>query len=213
MGGHLLGIAPWTQWLTPLFQVMPLFLLVGGFSDGMSWAATMRSGGNWPDWFASRVRRLIAPVLPLFLVWTLFALFGTAVRVERGIVKTAAQMALIPVWFLAVYLIVTALTPLTYSAWARAGLLSVAVPVAGTVKRCRTAFDLSRKVRPLLVIASSAGAVRNAVISTRSTTGRPRARHGLPSARLSGRNNCLRCRPTKPSRSIVGGAPFLNHAI
>jgi fucose 4-O-acetylase-like acetyltransferase len=133
VGGHLLGIAPWTQWLTLLFQVMPLFFLVGGFSNGMSWAATMRSGGNWPDWFASRVRRLIAPVLPLFLVWTLFALFGTAVGVERGIVKMAAQLALVPVWFLAVYLIVTALTPLTHAAWARAGLLSVAALVAGAV--------------------------------------------------------------------------------
>ncbi|MFZ1567033.1 acyltransferase family protein, partial [Sphingorhabdus sp.] len=42
VGGHLLGIIPWTQWLTWGFQVMPLFFLVGGFSNGMSWAATQR---------------------------------------------------------------------------------------------------------------------------------------------------------------------------
>ena len=41
-GGHLLGILPWTQWLTWGFQVMPLFFLVGGFSNGISWAATQR---------------------------------------------------------------------------------------------------------------------------------------------------------------------------
>ena len=132
-GGHLLGIAPWTQWLTWLFQVMPVFFLVGGFSNGMSWAASMRKQGNWPDWFASRVRRLIAPVLPLFLVWTGFALFGTAAGVERGIVKMAAQLALIPVWFLAVYLIVTALTPWTHAFWRRAGFLSVVALIAGAV--------------------------------------------------------------------------------
>jgi fucose 4-O-acetylase-like acetyltransferase len=130
-GGHLLGIAPWTQWLTWGFQVMPLFFLVGGFSNGMSWVASQRASGNWPDWFAARVRRLIAPVLPLFLVWTLFALFGTAAGVERGVVKMAAQLALIPVWFLAVYLIVTALTPLTLAAWRQAGCASVAMLVAG----------------------------------------------------------------------------------
>ncbi len=132
-GGHLLAIAPWTQWLTWLFQVMPLFFLVGGFSNGVSWAASTRGGGNWPDWFASRVRRLIAPVLPLFLVWTLFALSGTALGVERGVVRMAAQLALIPVWFLAVYLIVTALTPLSHAAWKRAGFVSVALLVAGAV--------------------------------------------------------------------------------
>ncbi len=132
-GGHLLGIAPWTQWLTLVFQVMPLFFFVGGFSNGVTWAACLRDEGNWPDWFASRVRRLIAPVLPLFLVWTLFALFGTALGAERGIVKMAAQLALIPVWFLAVYLIVTALTPLTHAAWAKSGYLSVALLMAGAL--------------------------------------------------------------------------------
>lgn len=133
VGGHLLGIAPWTQWLTWLFQVMPLIFLVGGFSNGVSWAASQCKGGNWPDWFASRVRRLIAPVLPLFLVWTLFALFGTAIGIERGIVKMAAQLALIPVWFLAVYLIITALTPLTHAAWRKAGFASVVALIAGAV--------------------------------------------------------------------------------
>ncbi len=28
--GHMLGIQPWTQWLTWLFQVMPVFFFVGG---------------------------------------------------------------------------------------------------------------------------------------------------------------------------------------
>ncbi len=43
-GGHLLGILPWTQWLTWGFQVMPIFFLVGGFSNGLSWSATKRAG-------------------------------------------------------------------------------------------------------------------------------------------------------------------------
>jgi hypothetical protein len=122
VGGHLLGIIPWTQWLTLGFQVMPIFFLVGGFSNGTSWAATQRKNGHYSDWFSSRVQRLINPVLPLFLIWTLFAAFGTAAGVERGIVSMAAQLALVPVWFLSVYLIVSALVPYTYRLWQRFGL-------------------------------------------------------------------------------------------
>jgi Acyltransferase family len=136
-GGHLLGILPWTQWLTWGFQVMPVFFLVGGFSNGMSWAASQRKQGSdfgiWPEWFAARVQRLISPVLPLFLIWTLVALFGTAAGIERGIVKMASQLALIPVWFLAVYLIVTALVPLSHVAWRKSGFGSFWALVAGAV--------------------------------------------------------------------------------
>jgi fucose 4-O-acetylase-like acetyltransferase len=132
-GGHLLGIIPWTVWLTWGFQVMPIFFLVGGFSNGVSWAANRRKGGTYSDWFGSRVQRLINPVLPLFLIWTLFAVFGTAMGVERTIVKLAAQLALIPVWFLSVYLIISALVPLSYAAWKRFGMSSFWGLVAGAV--------------------------------------------------------------------------------
>jgi hypothetical protein len=131
VGGHLLGILPWTQWLTWLFQVMPLFFLVGGFSNGVSWAANRRDGGTFSGWYSGRLARLIWPVMPLFLIWTGFALSGTALGVERGIVRMAAQLALIPVWFLSVYLIVSALVPFSYAAWKRWGMGSVAALVAG----------------------------------------------------------------------------------
>lgn len=120
-GGHLLGIIPWTQWLTWGFQVMPIFFLVGGFSNGTSWAATQRKNGHYADWFGGRVQRLLNPVLPLFLIWTLFAAFGTAIGVDRKIVAMAAQLALVPVWFLSVYLIVSALVPWTWRLWQRFG--------------------------------------------------------------------------------------------
>lgn len=132
-GGHLLGILPWTQWLTWGFQVMPLFFLVGGFSNGLSWAATQRQGGRFTTWFAARVRRLINPVLPLLLIWALVTLFGTQAGIDRADVKMAAQLALVPVWFLAVYLIVTALTPWSHAAWKRFGLASFAALVAAAV--------------------------------------------------------------------------------
>lgn len=126
-GGHLLGIVPWTQWLTWGFQVMPIFFLVGGFSNGVSWAAQERDGKSYADWFASRLHRLINPVFPVLLAWSFFAFFGTQLGVEREVVRMATQLALVPVWFLAVYLLVTALVPLTWKAWREFGWGSIAV--------------------------------------------------------------------------------------
>lgn len=132
-GGHLLGIAPWTRWLTWGFQVMPIFFLVGGFSNFVSWSANRRNGGTYAEWFTGRLQRLVNPVLPLFLIWTLFALSGTAMGVDREIVRLAAQLALIPVWFLAVYLMVAAVVPVTHAAWKRFGLGSFWMLAAGAV--------------------------------------------------------------------------------
>lgn len=132
-GGNLLGILPWTQWLTWGFQVMPLFFLVGGFSNGVSWSANRRDNSTYAHWFTSRFKRLIYPVLPLFLIWTSFAMLGTWAGVDRAIVSMAAQLALIPVWFLAVYIMVTALVPLSYALWQKIKIASVALLIAGAV--------------------------------------------------------------------------------
>jgi hypothetical protein len=47
--------------------------------------------------------------------------------------KVASQMALIPIWFLAVYVFVVLLVPLTYRAWQRFGFWSFALLVAAAV--------------------------------------------------------------------------------
>lgn len=137
-GGHLLGILPWSQWLTWGFQVMPIFFLVGGYSNGVSWQAQLRKSesgqtGVYRDWFASRVQRLITPVFPVLLLWAAIAVGMTQAGMERGQVRMATELALIPVWFLAVYLLVTAMTPITHRLWKRFGLGSFAGLVAGAV--------------------------------------------------------------------------------
>lgn len=132
-GGNLLGIIPWTQWLTWGFQVMPIFFLVGGFSNGVSWSANRRDNSTYAHWFTSRFKRLIYPVLPLFLMWTMFAMFGTWAGVDREIVAMAAQLALIPVWFLSVYIMVTALVPLSYALWRKMGMGSFFLFILGAI--------------------------------------------------------------------------------
>lgn len=136
--GDLLDVADWAHWLTWAFQVMPVFFLVGGYSNGVSWAATLRkkepgATGTYRDWFASRVQRLITPVFPVMMTWAVLAVVLTQVGIDREQIAMATEAALIPVWFLAVYLLVTACTPLVYAAWERFGWLSFAWFIPATM--------------------------------------------------------------------------------
>lgn len=135
--GDLLSVSEWAHWLTWGFQVMPVFFLVGGYSNGVSWEATLRKAepgkpGKYRDWLASRVQRLITPTFPVLMVWAVLAVVLTQVGLPREQIRMATEAALIPVWFLAVYLLVTAFTPLAYRAWKRFGWLSFAwfIPLA-----------------------------------------------------------------------------------
>jgi len=124
VGENMLAVQPWTQWLTWVFQVMPVFFLVGGYSNGVSWAATQRRGETYSNWLTSRIQRLINPVLPLFLAWVAFIAGARMIGMNADTIALASDLALIPVWFLAVYILVVALVPLTRSAWERFGMKS-----------------------------------------------------------------------------------------
>lgn len=130
--GDLLSVASWTHWLTWGFQVMPVFFLVGGYSNSVSWDVITRKAapgqaGVYRDWLANRVQRLITPTFPVLLLWAALAVVLTQAGLPREQIRMATEAALIPVWFLAVYLLVTAFTPIAYRAWARFGWLSFAV--------------------------------------------------------------------------------------
>jgi hypothetical protein len=130
--GDLLSVAEWTHWLTWGFQVMPVFFLVGGYSNSVSWEAITRKAapgqvGVYRDWLANRVQRLITPTFPVLLLWAALAVVLTQAGLPREQIRMATEAALIPVWFLAVYLLVTACTPLASRAWERFGWSSFAV--------------------------------------------------------------------------------------
>ena len=122
--GNMLQSRPWTQWLTWLFQVMPVFFMVGGYSNGISWRSALRDGRSYGEWLSGRLQRLVGPILPLLTVWALLAVAGRQLGVAADLVKTGSQMALVPVWFLAVYVGVVVLVPFTFAAWHRYGLWS-----------------------------------------------------------------------------------------
>jgi hypothetical protein len=119
---HMLAVSPWTQWLTLLFQVMPVFFLVGGYSNAASWDAALRKGLPYGHWVAGRARRLIGPVVPLILAWAAMAFVFRRFGVGFEMIRQGSILALVPLWFLAVYLLVVLLVPVTRAAWRRVGI-------------------------------------------------------------------------------------------
>jgi fucose 4-O-acetylase-like acetyltransferase len=136
--GSMLEYQRWTQLLSWLFQVMPVFFFVGGYSNGVSWKAALRDGKSYAEWLDGRLQRLAGPVLPLLVVWAGLGIAGHLSGVRPEMVKVGSQLALIPIWFLAVYVGAVLIVPLTYAAWRRFGmasfwLLAVAVAVSDFV--------------------------------------------------------------------------------
>lgn len=127
--GNALADVPALQWLTWAFQVMPLFFVVGGFANRASLLAHRRRGEPASAYLRSRTLRLTAAVLPLALTW----MVATPVLEQAGLDPSLTKVIAQPIWFLAVYLVVSALAPLTLRLHEARGLRVVAVLAAVTV--------------------------------------------------------------------------------
>jgi hypothetical protein len=108
---------------------MPIFFLVGGYANGISWQAARRQGKSFGTWLDSRMRRLLVPVVPLILAWLVLAPVGRLLGIDPEFVQAVSKIALIPIWFLANYTIIILFVPLTFAAWRRFGFVSFLVPV------------------------------------------------------------------------------------
>ena len=122
--GDLLEIQPITQWLTWLFQVMPIFFIVGGYANAVSLESAHRRKSGYAGWLAARLHRLVTPLLVLLLGWALLAAILYFSGVSGDVTRLASRAALIPTWFLAIYIMVVVLAPATYIAWRRWGFAS-----------------------------------------------------------------------------------------
>ena len=129
----MIGIAPWTHGLTWALQVMPVFFIVGGYSNGASWEAAQRDGKGYQAWLHARLTRLVAPVVPLLIFWAGISIVAGSLGVDPELVRNASRLALIPIWFLAVYILVIVLVPVASAAWQRYGLASFWLPVSAAI--------------------------------------------------------------------------------
>ncbi len=113
---NILGQIEATQWLTWAFQVMPIFFFVGGFSNAVGW---QRHHGGYGPWLRARLQRLVLPTVPLVALWALLGLIGPLLGLDPRLALSGSQVALIPLWFLAVYVVMVAATPVTLAIWER----------------------------------------------------------------------------------------------
>ncbi len=134
---HMFHIAPGSRWLTWALQVMPVFFIVGGYANAASWESALRSGRGYGVWVAARLRRLVVPLLPLLVVWAIMAMGAQQLGVDPATIALGSKLAFVPVWFLAVYIMVVAAVPATHWAWRRYGLASF-----WTLALCAAAIDL-----------------------------------------------------------------------
>jgi len=131
-GGRLSGVdavdyVSWGRWVTWLFQVMPVFFLVGGYVNAGSWQAHHARGETWTQWARERTLRLLWPTAAFIVVMVLAVTAAGAAGVPSAELAEAGWLVALQLWFLPVYLVLIALTPVMLAAHRRWGL---AVPVA-----------------------------------------------------------------------------------
>jgi peptidoglycan/LPS O-acetylase OafA/YrhL len=128
-GRSALPELPWAYPLTWLVQVLPLFFLVGGYANAASLAGRWARGGDTVGWLVERGRRLVRPTTALLVVLAAGAGIARLGGAPPEMVRTAVWSASIPLWFLAVYLVVVLVAPVTYRLHRRFGWAVPAVAV------------------------------------------------------------------------------------
>jgi peptidoglycan/LPS O-acetylase OafA/YrhL len=121
-----LDVVPWSRWLTWIFQVMPIFFIVGGYSNAVSLEGAARNNTSYAQWLTGRLHRLLTPLMLLVVVWAVTAFMLNLVGIAPDTIRFMSRAALIPTWFLAIYTMIVLLAPATYALWRRWGFLSLA---------------------------------------------------------------------------------------
>jgi fucose 4-O-acetylase-like acetyltransferase len=119
----------WAPWATWILQIMPLFFVAGGAVNARSWRT---SGDPYASWLWRRVARLMRPVWVYLMIMApvsgLVSLLAPA-----GFAEPLLGLATQLLWFIGVYVMVCALTPLAVRAHAVHPMLGPAVLLAGIV--------------------------------------------------------------------------------
>lgn len=126
-GADVLALLPWAQWLTLVFQVIPVFFVVGGYANAVSWTAHRARGAAWGSWLYRRAARLLMPTTLYICAGTVAAALCVIWGADRTGLATAGWTVALQLWFLPVYLVLLTLTPAMHAAHRRWGLLVPAV--------------------------------------------------------------------------------------
>ncbi|MGB7979170.1 MAG: acyltransferase, partial [Candidatus Nanopelagicales bacterium] len=132
---NTLSVYPWAPWATWALQIMPLFFVAGGAVNARSW----RTGRDtYAPWLWRRVARLLRPVWVYLLIMAPASALISAVAPANWsapLLGLATQL----LWFIGVYVVVCALTPLAVRAHRANPLLGPVALLAGVL-----AVDIAR---------------------------------------------------------------------
>ena len=125
---------PWTQWLTWIFQAVPTFFLVAGYAGAVSWTHRRDTEDvSRQTWLRHRLARALGPTTVYVGLVTAVVVVLDLRHIAGSTLEYAGWAVAMHLWFLAVYLVVVALTPVAIAAQRRWGLLVPAVLAVGVV--------------------------------------------------------------------------------
>ena len=125
---------PWTQWLTWIFQAVPTFFLVAGYAGAVSWTHRRATEDvSRQTWLRHRLARVLGPTTVYVGLVSAVVVVLDLRHIAGSTLEYAGWAVAMHLWFLAVYLVVVALTPVAIAAQRRWGLLVPAVLAVGVV--------------------------------------------------------------------------------
>lgn len=122
------------QPLTWVFQVMPLFFVVGGAAHTYAWRRARERGSSPQEWGLGRLQRLMRPTIVLVVAWAVALTALRAAGTDGQLLDRLGWLPFFPLWFLAVYVLIVAAAPRLIAAderwgwrvwWALAGAAGV----------------------------------------------------------------------------------------
>lgn len=119
--------------LTWVVQIMPLFFVLGGFASFTQWTRLRERGTTASDYIAARVRRLLIPAGAAISAIAVFLAALVMTGVPPEVVSVAGFRIGQPFWFLAVYLVCSALVPAMVRLHERHRVLTLGALAAGAL--------------------------------------------------------------------------------
>ncbi len=125
---------PWTQWLTWIFQAVPVFFLVAGYAGAVSWTHRRDDDSfSRQAWIRHRLARVLGPTAVYVVLVSVVVVLLQARGVPGSVLEYAGWAVAMHLWFLAVYVVVVSLTPVAIAAQRRWGLMVPVALAAGVV--------------------------------------------------------------------------------
>lgn len=108
--GNVLNHAKYLWPLTWVLLIVPLFFLVGGFVNSQSLERVRAADGSYRDFVRRRLGGLLPPIVPFLSVVILGAGIALAAGAPRPLTLGITILVVMPLWFLAVYVVLALLT-------------------------------------------------------------------------------------------------------